>query len=221
MALRWPTTVTAKEKTSRQKKKTHGKRKNLMAKRKRLTAKEKTSQQKKKPHCKKKRLTAKEKKPPSPYALFYAVRTLLFLSPWGYFFRRESFTWISRIMTCALITYQVLSLHSVYRSYTCRSLDIVNSLVLILDNGICCKLLYLGCICLQEGIIEQRMSHYTLGWVAGCACVLWSYWERHNHCSSYVSFSFCGFTSVLVFSLFLAKSYSSVVAATSLRNWRP
>ena len=221
MALRWPTTVTAKEKTSRQKKKTHGKRKNLLAKRKRLTAKEKTSQQKRKPHCKKKRLTVKEKKPPSPYALFYAVRTLLFLSPWGYFFRRESFTWISRIMTCALITYQVLSLHSVYRSYTCRSLDIVNSLVLIPDNGICCKLLYLGCICLQEGIIEQRISHYTLGWVAGCACVLWSYWERHNHCSSYVSFSFCGFTSVLVFSLFLAKSYSSVVAATSLRNWRP
>ena len=114
----------SKEKTSRQKKKTHGKRKNLTAKRKRLTAKEKTSQQNKKPHGKKKRLTAKEKtsqqnkkphgkkkrhtakekKPPSPYALFYAVRTLLFLSPWGYFFRRESFTWISRIMTCALIT---------------------------------------------------------------------------------------------------------------------
>ena len=92
----------------------------------------------------------------------------------------------------------MLSLHSVYRSYTCRSLDIVNSLVLILDNGICCKSLYLGCICLQEGIIEQCMSHYTLGWVAGCACVLWSYWERHNHCSSYVSFSFCGFTSVLI-----------------------
>ena len=71
----------SKEKTSRQKKKTHGKKKNLTAKRKRLTAKEKTSQQKKKPHGKKKRLTAKEKKPPSPYALFYAVRTLLFLSP--------------------------------------------------------------------------------------------------------------------------------------------
>ena len=83
MALRWPTTVTAKEKTSRQKKKTHGKRKNLTAKRKRLTAKEKTSQQKKKPHGKKKRLTAKEKKPPSPYALFYAVR--LFLSPWVFY----------------------------------------------------------------------------------------------------------------------------------------
>ena len=75
----------SKEKTSRQKKKTHGKRKNLTAKRKRLTAKEKTSQQKKKPHGKKKRLTAKEKKPPSPYALFYAVRTLLFLSPWVFY----------------------------------------------------------------------------------------------------------------------------------------
>ena len=75
----------SKEKTSRQKKKTHGKRKNLTAKRKRLTAKEKTSQQKKKPHGKKKRLTAKEKKPPCPYALFYAVRTLLFLSPWVFY----------------------------------------------------------------------------------------------------------------------------------------
>ena len=95
--------------------------------------------------------------------------------------------------------------------YTCRSLDKVNSLVLILDNGICCKLLYLGCICLQEGIIEQCMSHYTLGWVAGCACVLWSYWERHNHCSSYVSFSFCGF---LLLCWFLRFSWQSLT-----RRW--
>ena len=96
---------------SRQKKKPRGKRKRLTAKGRTLRQKGKDSRQKKKhhskrkkPHGKKKRLTAKEKKPPSPYALFYAVRTLLFLSPWGYFFRRESFTWISRIMTCALIT---------------------------------------------------------------------------------------------------------------------
>ena len=61
--VRWPTIVTAKEITSRQKKKTHGKRENLTAKRKRLTAKEKTLQQKKRPHGIKKRLTAKYKTP--------------------------------------------------------------------------------------------------------------------------------------------------------------
>ena len=59
--LRWPTTVTAKQLTSRQKKnltakrktsrqkgKPHGKKKNLAAKRKRLTAKIRTSRQKEK-----------------------------------------------------------------------------------------------------------------------------------------------------------------------------
>ena len=73
---------------SRQKKKPRGKRKRLTAKGRTLRQKGKDSRQKKKhhskrkkPHGKKKRLTAKEKKPPSPYALFYAVRTLLFLSP--------------------------------------------------------------------------------------------------------------------------------------------
>ena len=40
--IRQPTTVTAKEIISRQKNKTHGKRKNLTPKRKRLRAKEKT-----------------------------------------------------------------------------------------------------------------------------------------------------------------------------------
>ena len=49
----------------------HRKRNNLTAKRKRLTAEEKTSQ--------------------PLYALFYAVRTLIFRLPWGYFFCRESF----------------------------------------------------------------------------------------------------------------------------------
>ena len=42
----WPTTVTAKPKTSRQKQKHHGKTKNLTAKTKYLTAKPKTSRQK-------------------------------------------------------------------------------------------------------------------------------------------------------------------------------
>ena len=49
----------------------HRKRKNLTAKRKRLTAEEKTCQ--------------------PLYALFYAVRTLIFRLPWGYFFCRQSF----------------------------------------------------------------------------------------------------------------------------------
>ena len=66
--LRWSTTVTAKELTSRQKEKPHGKKKNLTAKKekprgkkKNLTAKRKTSRQKEKSHGKKKRLTAKRK----------------------------------------------------------------------------------------------------------------------------------------------------------------
>ena len=46
MKLWWPTTVTAKPKTSRQKQKHHGKTKNLTAKTKYLTAKPNTSQQK-------------------------------------------------------------------------------------------------------------------------------------------------------------------------------
>lgn len=57
-SVRWLTSVTAKEITSRQKKKTHGKRKNLTAERKRLTANEKTSRQKEKTLRKRKNLTA-------------------------------------------------------------------------------------------------------------------------------------------------------------------
>ena len=53
--LRWPTTVTAKINTSRQKKITHGKRKLP-------TAKRKTSRQKEKPRGKKKNLAAKRKR---------------------------------------------------------------------------------------------------------------------------------------------------------------
>ena len=48
MALRWPTTVTAKEKDTRQKEEPYGKKEKTHSKRKNLTAKEKTSQQKKK-----------------------------------------------------------------------------------------------------------------------------------------------------------------------------
>ena len=67
--LWWPTTVTVKPKTSRQKQKHHGKTKNLTAKTKYLTAKPKTSRQLKqntsrqnqKPHGKTKCFTAKTK----------------------------------------------------------------------------------------------------------------------------------------------------------------
>ena len=64
--VRWPTTVTAKEITSRQKRKTRDKRRNLTAERKRLTAKEKTSRP---------RLTT----------------VSLFLLPWGFFREVTSF----------------------------------------------------------------------------------------------------------------------------------
>ena len=59
--LRWPTTVTAKEITSRRKGKPHGKRKRLTAKEITSRQKEKDSRQKEKTHGKKKRLTAKRK----------------------------------------------------------------------------------------------------------------------------------------------------------------
>ena len=52
--LRWPTSATAIKKSSRQKRKAHGKKE-------KLTAKEKSSRQKRKAHGKKEKLTAKEK----------------------------------------------------------------------------------------------------------------------------------------------------------------
>ena len=60
--LRWPTTVTAKEITSRRKGKPHGKRKRLTAKEITSRQKEKDSRQKEKTHGKKKNLTAKRKR---------------------------------------------------------------------------------------------------------------------------------------------------------------
>ena len=72
--LRWPTTVAAKEITV-----------TFTVKRKDSPKKWKTSRQKEKDSLQK-------KKPPSPHALFYAAKTLLFFLPRGYFFSRESFT---------------------------------------------------------------------------------------------------------------------------------
>ena len=54
--------LTAKEKPQSKKKKTHGKKNNHTAKRKRLAAKRITSRQKEKPHGKKNNLTAKRKR---------------------------------------------------------------------------------------------------------------------------------------------------------------
>ena len=59
--LRWPTTVTAKPKTSRQNRKPHGKNKNLTAKPKTSRQKQNTSRQKRKTPGKNKNLTAKTK----------------------------------------------------------------------------------------------------------------------------------------------------------------
>ena len=57
--LRWPTTVTAKPKTSRQKQKPHGKTKNLSTKPKTSRQKQNISRQNQKPYGKTKDLTAK------------------------------------------------------------------------------------------------------------------------------------------------------------------
>ena len=58
-SLRWPTTVTAKEITSRQKKETHGKKEEPLGKKEKAHSKIKNLAEKRK------RLMAKEKKPPS------------------------------------------------------------------------------------------------------------------------------------------------------------
>ena len=87
--LRWPTTFTAKEITSRQKGKDsqqkeepHGKREKTHRKRKHLTANEKPHGKKKKTHGKRKDLTVR-----------------LFLLPWGYSFCCEVFSFsVSRFL---------------------------------------------------------------------------------------------------------------------------
>ena len=110
-SLRWPTTVTAKEITSRQKKETHGKKeelhgkkekahskiKNLAEKRKRLMAKEKTSQPSRLSlmpwgHCYffcREVISLAMSLLLLPWGFFFAVS--LFSLPWGFFFCREVF----------------------------------------------------------------------------------------------------------------------------------
>ena len=88
--VRWPTTVTAKEKDSRQKKKPRGKKKNLAAKR-------KTSRQKEKAHGKKKNLAAKRITPSSLFAAsFFFLAASFFVLPRGFSFCRELFLFTAR-----------------------------------------------------------------------------------------------------------------------------
>ena len=100
-SLWWPTTFTAKPKTSRQKQKHHGKTKNLTAKTKYLTAKPKTSRQNQILHSKSKIALV------LPWVFAFAVRYLvgfavrvlswgiLFL-PWAFWFCSEVFVFAVR-----------------------------------------------------------------------------------------------------------------------------
>ena len=85
----------------------HGKRNNIAAKerdsrQKGITSRQKGkgSQKNKKPHGKNKKTHGKRKNLPASTALFSALRTLLFLLPWGYFFSHESFTFALRFFFC-------------------------------------------------------------------------------------------------------------------------
>ena len=91
----WPTTVTAKPKTSRQKQKHHGETKNLTAKTKYVTAKPKTSRQNQILHSKNKIALV------LPWVFAFAVRYLVFavkylFLPWGLWFCREGFGFVVR-----------------------------------------------------------------------------------------------------------------------------
>ena len=88
--VQWPTTVTAKALTLRQKEKPHGKKNNLPAKRKRLAAKRETSWQKEKDSKQKENLTAKGKRLAAEFLQYredililisFAVRSWFFFLP--------------------------------------------------------------------------------------------------------------------------------------------
>ena len=107
--LWWPTTVTAKPKTSRQKQKHHGKTKNLTAKTKYLTAKPKTSRQNQIHHSKNKialilicrgYLLLREVFGFCCEVFGFAVRSLVL--PWGFWFCREVFCFCSEVFGFAV-----------------------------------------------------------------------------------------------------------------------
>ena len=97
----WPTTVTAKPKTSRQKQKHHGKTKNLTAKTKYLTAKPNTSQQKQNSFgfavgiC-----FCREVFGFCCEVFGFAVRSLVL--PWGFWFCRELFCFCREVFGFAV-----------------------------------------------------------------------------------------------------------------------
>ena len=99
--LWWPTTVTAKPKTSWQKQKHHGETKNLTAKTKYVTAKPKTSRQNQILHSKNKIALV------LPWVFAFAVRYLVFavkylVLPWGLWFCREGFGFVVRYFIFAV-----------------------------------------------------------------------------------------------------------------------
>ena len=99
--VRWPTTVTAKPKTSRQKQKHHGKTNNLTAKTKYLTAKPKTSRQNQIPHSKNKIGLV------LPWVFPFAVRYLVFAVKyldlsWGLLFCPEVFCFCREVFGFAV-----------------------------------------------------------------------------------------------------------------------
>ena len=107
--LWWPTTVTAKPKTSRQKQKHHGKTKNLTAKTKYLTAKPKTSRQNQIHHSKNKialilicrgYLLLREVFGFCCEVFGFAVRSLVL--PWGFWFCREVFCFCCEVFGFAV-----------------------------------------------------------------------------------------------------------------------
>ena len=95
--LWWPTTVTAKPKTSRQKRKHHGKTKNLTAKAKYLTAKPKTSRQKQNTSRENQKPHGKNKIPHGKIKYFRATKNSLGFAV-GICFFREVFGFAVRFL---------------------------------------------------------------------------------------------------------------------------
>ena len=120
--LRWPTTFTAKEITSRQKgkdsqqkEKPHGKREKTHRKRKHLTANEKPHGKREKTHSKRKNLTAKEKRLTAKESTSLQTKNLTAkrkrltakekTSRWGYSFCPEVILFAVRFFLCPWVVF--------------------------------------------------------------------------------------------------------------------
>ena len=99
--LRWPTTVTAKTKTSRQKQKPQGRPKNVTAKTKYVTKKPKPSQQNQRPHGKTKYFTAKTKYLTAKANTHCKTKAILFLQ-WSIWFWCEVFCFCREVFGFAV-----------------------------------------------------------------------------------------------------------------------